>query len=95
MDGTRKVATVGALGVLAFAGGALGGGLLNAGAATGTTQSTTPSASGSKFHSNEDPAHEAEESAAREKAEQDGTARHCPHGDANQSGSGAANSNAF
>jgi hypothetical protein len=80
MDGTRKVATVGALGVLAFAGGALGGGLLNAGAATGTT---------------EDPAHEAQESAAREKAEQDGTARHCPHGDADQSGSGAAKSNAF
>jgi hypothetical protein len=72
MSPFKKVATVGALGVVALSGGAFGGGLLNAGAATTTTPQ--PSATGSGFKSNEDPAHEANESAAREKAENDGTA---------------------
>ena len=42
MDRPNKIALAGALGFLALAFGALGGGLLNAGAATNTTQQTAP-----------------------------------------------------
>jgi hypothetical protein len=51
-----------------IAGGALSGTLLTAGAATKAKSSTA----GSSFKSNEDPAHEKGESAAREKAEDSG-----------------------
>jgi hypothetical protein len=55
-------------------GGAVGGGLLTARAATKSAAS--PATRGS----NEDPAHEAGESAAREAAENNGTARYGPPG---------------
>jgi hypothetical protein len=66
----RKVGLAAALGACVVAGSALGGGLLSAGAAT----NSTPSGNGKTFHSNESASHESGESAAREKAENDGTA---------------------
>jgi hypothetical protein len=70
---SRVLLCVGAAACL-IAGGALSGSLGIAGAAS--SSSTTPSAT---FKSNEDPAHEATESAAREAAEDNGTAG--PFGD--------------
>jgi hypothetical protein len=66
----RKVGLAAALGACVVAGSALGGGLLSAGAAT----NSTPSGNGKTFHSNESASHESGESAAREKAEDNGTA---------------------
>ena len=86
--GRRLAAVLGAAACL-IVGGALGGGLLNAGAATSKGSSTATN--GQTQGSNEDPAHENGESAAREAAEDNGTAsfRHhgdCRHGGRQQSG---------
>lgn len=67
--GRRTAAVIGAA-LCLIVGGALGGGLLDAGA---TTSGKSPAA-GTRHGSNEDPAHEAGESAAREAAEDNGTA---------------------
>jgi hypothetical protein len=70
MDRTRKTVLAIAMGGLMVAGGALGGGLLNAGAADSTSK---PKASPSgAFQPNEDATHEKSESAAREAAEDSG-----------------------
>ena len=88
--GPRLAAILGAAACL-IVGGALGGGLLNAGAATSTGTSTA--ANGPSQESNEDPAHEKGESAAREAAEDNGTATFGHHGDCHhgeQHGSGGS-----
>jgi hypothetical protein len=72
---------LGALIVVAAAvGGALAPDLFGAGAATGTT-STTTTTSASPGRSNEEANHESGESAAREAAEDNGTATFGHHGD--------------
>ena len=53
---------------------------------SGTTVAATASLNASA-KSNEDPAHEKQESAAQEAAENNGTARHCHHGDNSTTGS--------
>jgi hypothetical protein len=79
----RQALAAGGLVVACMAGGAVGATLLGtANAATPTptpstgTSGSTPSTGG--FHSNEDPTHEAGESAAREAAENNGTATYGP-----------------
>jgi hypothetical protein len=88
--GRRLAAILGAAACLVV-GGALGGGLLDAGAATSESSSTATI--GPAQGSNEDPAHEQGESAAREAAEDNGTAPFGQHGDCHhgeQQGSGGA-----
>jgi hypothetical protein len=87
----RRLATIVGAAACLIVGGALGGGLLNAGAAPGKSSSTATS--GQSQGSNEDPAHEKGESAAREAAEDNGTATFGHHGDCHhgeQRGSGAS-----
>jgi hypothetical protein len=88
MNTWRKPALGATAAAFAVAFGAMGSGILNAGAATTTTPKASDSSS--TFKSNEDPSHEASESAARERAEHDGTAdfgrgghdgRDCPNED--------------
>ena len=77
--GRRTVIVLAAAACL-LVGGAVGGGLINAGAATSGSSTTS---TGPSRGSNEDPAHEQGESAAREAAEDNGTAtdrRHDCHG---------------
>ena len=81
--GRRLAAILGAAACL-IVGGALGGGLLNAGAATSTGGSTATN--GQSQGSYEDPAHEKGESAAREAAEDNGTAAFGHHGDCHHGG---------
>jgi hypothetical protein len=59
-------------------GGAVGSGLINAGAATSSSTGNSTAGSGRSPGSNEDPAHERGESAAREAAEENGTATFGP-----------------
>jgi hypothetical protein len=76
--GRRLVTILGAAACLVV-GGAVGSGLINAGAATSKSSSTATN--GPSQGSNEDPAHEKGESAAREAAEDNGTATFGHHGD--------------
>ena len=81
----RRTVTVLAAAACLVVGGAVGNGLLNAGAATSGSsgKSSADPTSGQSHGYNEDPAHEATESAAREAAENNGTATHgppCRHG---------------
>ena len=88
--GRRLAVVLGAAACL-IVGGALGGGLLDAGAATSKGSSTVTN--GPSQGSNEDPAHEKGESAAREAAEENGTATFGRHGDCHhgeQHGSGGS-----
>ena len=88
--GRRLAVILGAAACL-IVGGTLGGGLLNASAATSKGGSTVTN--GPSQGSNEDPAHEKGESAACEAAEENGTATFGPHGDCHhgeQHGSGGA-----
>jgi hypothetical protein len=73
MNMFRKAGIAAAMGGLVVAGSAVGGGLMSAGAATTPPAGTSGSNLGA-FHPNEDKAHEASESAAREAAEDNGTA---------------------
>ena len=75
----RRLATILGAAACLIVGGALGGGLLNAGAATSKGSATATS--GQSQGSNEDPAHEKGESSAREAAEDNGTAAFGHHGD--------------
>jgi hypothetical protein len=78
----RRTVTVLAAAACLVVGGAVGSGLLNAGAAT-TGKGSSPTGSARPHGSNEDPAHETTEDAAREAAEDNGTAtygRHRDHG---------------
>lgn len=70
----RKAIAAGGLVALAITGGAVGATLM------GTANAATPSPAPAVGHSNEDPAHEAGESAAREAAENNGTATYGGHG---------------
>ena len=89
MNRTRALIVVTVAGVALVFGGVVGAfaavGTLTPGtAALAALAATSPSPS---FRSNEDPAHERNESAAQEQAENNGTAHHnCPH---SQSGSRA------
>jgi len=82
----RKSVVAAAMGGSMLVGGAAGVALLGPGSATAQTSSTTattaPAASNGAqngtFKPNEDPAHEATESAAREAAEDNGTATYGP-----------------
>jgi hypothetical protein len=74
----RKAIAAGGLVALAITGGAVGATLM------GTANAATPSPSPAVGHSNEDPAHEAGESAAREAAENNGTATYGGHGGSNE-----------
>jgi hypothetical protein len=85
--GPRLAAILGAAACL-IVGGALGGGLLNAGAATSKGSSTATN--GQTQGSNEDPAHEKGESAAREAAEDNGTATFGHRGDCHHGGRGGS-----
>jgi hypothetical protein len=82
---TAALAAVGALGLVSLAygiGGAVGGGSASAvGSSSSGSSSTAPAEQQRGF--NEDPAHEQGESAVREAAEDNGTARRgpCPHHD--------------
>jgi hypothetical protein len=87
----RRLAIILAAAACLLVGGALGGGLLNAGAAPSKSSSTATN--GQPQGSNEDPAHEKGESAAREAAEDNGTATFGHHGDCHhgeQPGSGGS-----
>jgi hypothetical protein len=75
----RRLAIILAAAACLLVCGALGGGLLNAGAAPSKSSSTATN--GQPQGSNEDPAHEKGESAAREAAEDNGTATFGHHGD--------------
>ena len=91
----RRSAVAAAMAGSMLVGGAAGVALLGPGSATAQTSSTTattaPAASSTNpsgtFKSNEDPAHEATESAAREAAENNGTATYGPPQGSAQSGS--------
>jgi hypothetical protein len=92
----RKLLAAGGLIGVSFLGGVFGATLLGTANAATTTPTPTPSAGSSAsanpapsnsapantgtFHSNEDPTHEAGESAAREAAEDNGTAGYGPQG---------------
>jgi hypothetical protein len=81
--GRRTVAVLAAAACL-LVGGAIGSGLINAGAATSNSQSKgSPGSAGS----NEDATHEQSESAAREAAEDNGTATFGPCGAGHGGGS--------
>jgi hypothetical protein len=73
MSTFRKAGIAVAMGGLVVAGSAVGGGLMSAGAATTPPAGTSGSNLGA-FHSNENATHEGSESAAREAAEDNGTA---------------------
>jgi hypothetical protein len=66
----NKALAAGGLVVVSLVGGAVGANLLG----TANAATPTPSATTGGFTSNEDPTHEAGESAAREAAENNGTA---------------------
>src|SRR5512132_2492185 len=84
----RRLATIVGAAACRIVGGAVGGGLLNAGAAPGKSSSTATS--GQSQGSNEDPAHEKGESAAREAAEDNGTATFGHRGDCHHGGRGGS-----
>ena len=92
MNVRKLLAAVRLIGV-SFLGGVFGATLLGTANAATTTQTPTPSTSAGSsasadpapsntgtFRSNEDPTHEAGESAAREAAEDNGTASYGPQG---------------
>jgi hypothetical protein len=85
-----------ALVTAAAIGGAFGPSLFGAGAATSTstTSTTTTGTSAGTLKSNENPSHEAGESAAREAAENNGTAGFPHGGRSNESASHEAGENA-
>ena len=88
MNRFTNLAVAGAIAVSGVMGGVIGAAMVGANAASNATPAaaTAPAASSSAapstgaFRSNEDPTHEAGESAAREAAENNGTATYGPGG---------------
>ena len=83
MNRFTNLAVAGAIAVSGVMGGVIGAAMVGASAASNATPAaaTAPAApAAGTFHSNEDPSHEAGESAAREAAENNGTATFGPGG---------------